>query len=282
MNEVQIFSKEEFGQLRTVLHGDEVMFVGIDVANMLEYANSSKAVIDHCKGITKLGIPSGGGEQQTNCITLGDVMRLIVKAADQSKNPNIKEKASKIERWIFDEVVPNVLHHGVYMTPKKIEELLTDPDTLIQLGTFLKEAQEKSKVLEVENAQQKQIIGELKPKADYTDYILKNKSLVTITQIAKDYGMSGQAMNELLHKLGIQYKVSDQWLLYAKYHDKGYTHSQTIPINHKDGTTETKMQTKWTQKGRLFIYELLKKNEGILPVIERDECEKQSNKQVCK
>ena len=267
MNDVQIFSKEEFGQLRTVLHGDEVMFVGLDVANMLEYAKPSQAVINHCKGILKLGIPSEGGEQQTNCITLGDVLRLIVKAADQSKNPNIKEKASKIERWIFDEVVPTVLHHGAYMTPQKIEEVLTDPDTLFKFAAILKEEQEKRKSLEVETAQQKQIIGELKPKADYTDYILKNKSLVTITQIAKDYGMSGKTMNKLLHELGIQYKLNDQWLLYAKYHGKGYTHSNTYPLEHKNGTVETKMQTQWTQKGRLFLYDLLK-CEGIIPVIE--------------
>lgn len=270
MNDVQIFSKEEFGQLRTVVVGDEVLFVGLDVAKMLEYAYPSKAVIDHCKGITKLVIPSEGGEQQTNCITLGDVLRLIVKAADQSKNPNIKEKASKIERWIFDEVVPTVLHHGAYMTPKKIEEILSDPDTIIQLATNLKAEQEKRKSLEVETAQQKQIIGELKPKADYTDYILKNKSLVTITQIAKDYGMSGQAMNKLLHELGVQYKLNDQWLLYAKYHNKGYTQSNTYPIERKDGTVETKMQTEWTQKGRLFLYNLLK-TQGLLPVIERDD-----------
>ena len=156
------------------------------------------------------------------------------------------------------------------MTPKKIEEILSDPDTIIQLATNLKAEQEKRKSLEVETAQQKQIIGELKPKADYTDYILKNKSLVTITQIAKDYGMSGQAMNKLLHELGVQYKLNDQWLLYAKYHNKGYTQSNTYPIERKDGTVETKMQTEWTQKGRLFLYNLLK-TQGLLPVIERDD-----------
>ena len=119
------------------------------------------------------------------------------------------------------------------------------------------------------NSQQKQIIGELKPKADYTDTILKNKGLVTITQIAKDYGMTGQQMNEILHDLGVQYKQSGQWLLYLKYHDKGYTHSETIPIVRKDGRADITMNTKWTQKGRLFIYALLKKHD-ILPLIEQE------------
>ena len=142
MNEVQIFSKEEFGQLRTVVVGDEVLFVGLDVAKMLEYAYPSKAVIDHCKGITKLVIPSEGGEQQTNCITLGDVLRLIVKAADQSRNPSIKEKASKIERWIFDEVMPTVLQHGAYATPAKQQQFTpyaATRQTTGETSSFLRE-----------------------------------------------------------------------------------------------------------------------------------------------
>lgn len=130
--------------------------------------------------------------------------------------------------------------------------------------------QEEKKILQLTNQTQKQIIGELKPKADYTDRILQNKGLVTITQISKDYGMTGNAMNELLHSLGVQYKQSGQWLLYLKHHDKGYTHSQTINITRNDGRPDVKMNTKWTQKGRLFIYNLLKEN-GTLPVIEREQ-----------
>lgn len=115
-----------------------------------------------------------------------------------------------------------------------------------------------------------QIIGELKPRADYTDKILQNKGLVTITQIAKDYGMSGQEMNQKLHELGIQYKQSGQWLLYKDYQKLGYTHSETVDITRADGRPDIKMNTKWTQKGRLFIYNKLKE-EGILPIIERTE-----------
>lgn len=114
-----------------------------------------------------------------------------------------------------------------------------------------------------------QIIGELKPKADYYDEILKNPGLVTITQIAKDYGMSGKKMNETLHNIGIQYKQSDQWLLYSKYHGLSYTHSETVNITRSDGRPNVKMITKWTQKGRIFLYDKLKKN-GILPMIEQE------------
>lgn len=117
---------------------------------------------------------------------------------------------------------------------------------------------------------QKQPIGEYKPKADYTDKILKSKSLITTTQIAKDYGMSGQALNKILHDRGVQYFQSGQWLLYSRYHGMGYTHSETINITRADGRADVKLNTKWTQKGRLFIYALLKK-DGILPVIERED-----------
>lgn len=129
-------------------------------------------------------------------------------------------------------------------------------------------SEEEKQALKLETSQQKQLIGELQPKANYVDSILKNPGLVTITQIAKDYGMSGAEMNKLLHKLGIQYKESDQWLLYRKHQAQGYTHSRTVEITHGDGSPGVKMNTAWTQKGRLFLYETLK-NYGVLPMIER-------------
>lgn len=135
------------------------------------------------------------------------------------------------------------------------------PTNMIEALTL---ALEQAKTIEVQN----QVIGELKPKADYVDRILKSKSLVTITQIAKDYGLSGQALNGLLHDLGVQYKQSNQWLLYQKHQAKGYTQSETFVIDDVPGAEKVVMNTKWTQKGRLFLYELLKEND-VLPVIER-------------
>ena len=149
----------------------------------------------------------------------------------------------------------------------QVEKDFNSPEKI--MARALKIAEGKLNVLQLENSQQKQIIGELKPKADYLDTILQNKGLVTITAIAKDYGMSGEKMNEKLHELGIQYNQSKQWFLYSKYHNQGYTHSETIDLTHKNGTKFVKMNTKWTQKGRLFLYELLKKN-GVIPMIERE------------
>lgn len=149
----------------------------------------------------------------------------------------------------------------------QVEKDFNSPEKI--MARALKIAEGKLNVLQLENTQQKQIIGELKPKADYLDTILQNKGLVTITAIAKDYGMSGEKMNEKLHELGVQYNQSKQWLLYSKYHNQGYTHSETIELTHRNGSKFVKMNTKWTQKGRLFLYELLKKN-GIVPKIEQE------------
>ena len=146
----------------------------------------------------------------------------------------------------------------------------------LKLPTTYKEAllelvakEEENEKLRLETEISRQRISEMKPKASYYDNILQNKSLVTIGQIAKDYGMSAQALNKLLHDLKVQYKQSGQWLLYSKYHSKGLTHSDTTEIEHKDGSTSVRMHTKWTQKGRLFLYDLLKQNE-VLPMIERE------------
>ena len=140
--------------------------------------------------------------------------------------------------------------------------MINNPDFGIELLNQLKQEREEKKKLVGK-------INQLKPKADYTDKILNNKGLVTITQIAKDYGMSGQAMNDLLHDFEVQYKQSGQWMLYAEHQGEGYTHSQTIDITRSDGTPDVVMNTKWTQKGRLFLYDLLKE-EGVLPTIERE------------
>ena len=150
----------------------------------------------------------------------------------------------------------------------RMEMELNSPEKI--MARALRIADETINSLKLETKVKDQQIAELKPKADYYDDILRNKGLVTITQIAKDYGMSGQEMNRTLNELGVQYKQSEQWLLYAKHQDKGYTHSETVPITHSDGRKDIRMTTKWTQKGRIFLYELLK-SDGILPIIEREE-----------
>ena len=180
------------------------------------------------------------------------------KLAMKANNP----VAEKFQDWVTSEVLPTIRKHGAYMIPAKIEEVLTDPDTIIQLATQLKQEREGRLIAE-------QRVNELTPKADYCDRVLADKSLVTITQIAKDYGMSGRALNATLHDFGVIYKQGETWFLYAKYQKTGWTHSETIMVDKKDGTQKAVLNTKWTQKGRLGLYELLKAN-GILPLIERE------------
>lgn len=144
------------------------------------------------------------------------------------------------------------------MNKERKDEILSNLDIIIRLATDLKEERAKRIALEETNNKQQQIIGELKPKTDYTDLILKDKGLITTAQIAKDYGMSSNDMNEKLQELRIQFRQDGQWLLYGDYQAEGYTN------------LDIRTDIKWTQKGRLMIYKKLK-SIGILPIIEINE-----------
>ena len=121
---------------------------------------------------------------------------------------------------------------------------------------------------------QKQQIAELQPKATYYDLILQCKNAIPISVIAKDYGYSARKMNELLNEYGIQFKQGKNgpWLLYQKYADKGYTNTKTQNFPDKDGGMFARVHMYWTQKGRIFLYGLLK-SKNILPTMEREQVE---------
>lgn len=118
-------------------------------------------------------------------------------------------------------------------------------------------------------AVQSQQIAELQPKASYYDVVLNCKDLISTSVIAKDYGKSAIWLNQYLHNRGVQYKQGDIWLLYQKHAQKGLTNTKTQSYLGSDGKTHTKVHTYWTQKGRLFIYDLLKA-DGTVPLIERE------------
>ncbi len=252
-------------QVRTVIIDEEPYFVGKDVAVNLQYRQPADAIRNHVqpedKGVYKLSTP--GGDQNMTVINESGLYDLIFDASRQSKNSEVQENAKKFRHWVTSEVLPAIRKHGAYMTPEKIEEVLNDPDTIIKLATRLKQERERRMIAE-------QQVNELTPKATYYDKVLANKSLVSITQIAKDYGMSGRAMNNELHELGVIYKRGHTWFLYSKYQKTGWTHSETIMVTKKDGTEKAVFNTKWTQKGRLGLYELLK-NNGVLPLIEQEQ-----------
>lgn len=261
-NEIQIFNFDS-KDVRTLTINDEPYFVGNDVAGVLGYSNPRDALSRHVdeedKGVVKLD--TLGGKQKQTVINESGVYSLIIF----SKLPTAK----KFKHWITSEVLPAIRKHGAYMTPDKIDEILSNPDTIISLATQLKQERERRLQEHEQRLIAEQKVNEYEPKASYYDTILQNSSLVTITQIAKDYGMSAVAMNKKLHELGVQFKQGKTWFLYAKYQKNGWTHSKTVPIKHGKGTA---MNTEWTQKGRIGIYQILKEN-GILPLIEREDAE---------
>lgn len=163
-------------------------------------------------------------------------------------------KASTFQDWLYEDILPSINKHGAYLTPEKVEEVLLNPDTIIKLATELKT--ERQKRFEAE-----QRVIEIAPKVAYLDTILQSKGTVTTSQIAKDYGLSATALNQILHEDKIQYLVNKQWVLYRQYDGKGYTQSYSFDFKHKDGTPDVKMNTRWTQRGRLFIHEILEKRE---------------------
>lgn len=242
--------------VRTLVIDGQPYFVGKDVAEILGYANTRDALSKHVDSEDKNTVAIHDGIKRGNpnqtVINESGLYSLILG----SKLPQAKE----FKRWVTSDVLPAIRKHGAYMTNEKIEEVLLNPDTIIKLATELKTERERRSIAE-------QRVNELTPKASYYDLVLSNESLVTITQIAKDYGMSGQAMNHKLHDLGVIYKQGNTWLLYSKYQRTGWTHSETIMVDKADGTQKAVMHTKWTQKGRLGLYELLKRH-GILPSIE--------------
>ena len=253
----------ESSEIRTIEKDGEPWFVGKDVATILGYSNPRKALTDHVdaedKGVTKCD--TLGGIQDLTIINESGLYSLVLS----SKLPNAK----KFKRWVTNEVLPSIRKHGAYMTEQTLERALTSPDFLIELATQLKAEQEQRKQLETTVAVQEQQIAELQPKASYYDVILNCKDLLSITSIAKDYGKSGVWLNRYLHQNGVQYKQGQNWLLYQKYAEKGYTSTKTQTYSGMDGQQHTKVHTYWTQKGRLFIYDLLKAN-GLLPLIEQD------------
>lgn len=252
MSDITIFNNIKFGEIRAIKDNGKLFFCGSDVAKTLGYSNTADALRRHCKGVVKYDTLTKGGMQSLSFIGEGDLYRLIVN----SKLPSAEE----FEYWVFDEVLPSIRKHGLYAK----EELLNNPDLFILALQELKAEKARVTLLELENAKSKQIIVELKPKASYYDLILQNKSVMPISQIAKDYGMSGKAFNQMLHDMGVQYRQSNTWLLYQNYADQGYTQSKTYAID----TERSVMHTYWTQKGRLFLYDLLKNKCNLLPIIE--------------
>lgn len=258
MNELKIFESSEFGKVRTVLVGGKSCFVGKDVADILGYQNGSRDINRHVdeEDRHKIMLFDGKQDKETIIINESGLYSLILS----SKMPRARE----FKHWVTSEVLPSIRRHGLYA----VDEVLADPDMLINALTALKEERANRERLEELNAAQAQQIAELQPKASYYDLVLNCKEALSVSIIAKDYGWSAKRLNQYLHELGVQFKQGSTWLLYQRYAEQGYTSTRTNTHLGKDGDIHTSVHTYWTQKGRLFIYDLLKEH-GVLPLVER-------------
>ena len=233
----QIFKNKEFGQIRTCMVDGETYFVGKDVASGLGYKNTKNALMRHVDEEDKLGarFTTSGQNREMIIINESGLYSLILSSKLDS--------ARRFKRWVTSEVLPQIRKNGRY------------------------ELEQQNRVLESRNALLEEITIQQKPLTDYARIILSSTQTVTITQIAQDYGMSPVGMNQLLFKLHIQHKVGGQWILYIPYLNKGYVQSFSSYFVKSDGEVQVKLHTRWTQSGRLFLYEELKK-AGVLPLIE--------------
>lgn len=240
MSTPQIFNFEK-NEVRTFLVNDEPYFVGKDVASVLGYSNTPKAIRDHVDEEDKT---------QNESFTVNGTALMLINESGlyslilKSKMP----KARKFKRWVTSEVLPTIRKTGSYTNV---------PQSFAQALRLAADLEEKNQLLE-------QQIAEYEPKISYLDMILSSTDTVATSQIAADYGMSAIALNKLLNELGVQHKVSGQWILYRKHMNQGYTKSHTSEIPKADGGVKVVMNTKWTQKGRVFIYNLLTA-EGYYP-----------------
>ena len=251
----QVFNHPQFGEICTVQQEEgKVLFKANDVARSLGYAEAAKAVRTHCKGVSVLDTPIENQYgtvvmQPTKFISESDVYRLVMR----SKLP----EAEKFQDWVCEEVLPAIRKDGAYLSEKALQRAVTDPEFFIGLANAIRKEKEQ-----------------LGKRSAYAETVLQNKDLVDITQIAQDYGLSGRRLNAILHEKRVQYKSGKQWILYAPYKGNGYVGSETSQLENG----KTVMRTRWTQKGRLFIHDLLKA-DGILPVheIETEQTETSSN-----
>ena len=258
MDKLKIFESSEFGKVRIVLVDDEPFFVGKDVADVLGYQNGSRDINRHVEKADrrKTMVFDGNQNKETILINESGLYSLILS----SKMPRARE----FKHWVTSEILPSIRRHGLYA----VDEVLANPDMLINALTALKEERANRKRLEELNAAQAQQIAELQPKVSYYDVVLNCKDALSVSVIAKDYGWSAKKMNQYLHEHGVQYKQGGTWLLYQRYAEQGYTSTRTNTHLGKDGDIHTSVHTYWTQKGRLFIYDLLKEN-GVLPLVEQ-------------
>lgn len=268
MKELSIIEKANILGLDLNIYGDleNPLFLAKDIARAIEHSNITKMleIVGKKDELTSgYVVDTIGRKQEMKLLTENQVYKVLMRS-DKPIAMEIQEGLYNfLKAWRKKEIT---------VIPVKQRLLLNiiEADNDMSKALAVNEYENRYvKPLELENKVKTQQIAELQPKGTYYDLVLQCPNLLSITVIAKDYGESGQWLNNKLHELGVQYKQGDIWLLYQKYADKGYTKTKTQPITRSTGP-DVKIHTYWTQKGRLFIYGILK-NIGILPKIEKED-----------
>lgn len=278
MSEITIFKNDQFGEIRTAGTAENPMFCLNDICKVLELDQVSRVKSRLSEaGVTsiKVGVQTGTKKDGTPSIQKMDMTFInemnLYKVIMRSDKP----QAEPFQDWVCGEVLPSIRKNGGYIAANGLsdEEIMARAldiahKTIERKQIENRELRKENVRLENENIQLIAENQELKNDRNYLDIIMRSRALLTITQIAQDYGMSGKALNKKLADMRIQYSCNGQWTLYAPYKDKGFVSSRTIDITRADGRPDTVMHTEWTQAGRKFLYEELKK-EGIIPMLER-------------
>ena len=244
-DQVTILSNDLFGQVRVVLQDGEPLFCLADMCRALELATSdvvrrlSDGVVSNHPIHDRLG-----REQMANFVNEDGLYDVILDSR--------KPEAKQFRKWITSEVLPSIRKSGGYMVARENET----PEQL--MARALKVAQETLQRKEQQLILQDQQLRIQAPKVEYHDKVMTSVSTYNTTQIAKEFGWGAVTLNKKLQDLGIQYKQHGQWLLYAKYQDKGYTKTVTHCFTNSNGETCSEQRTVWTEAGRKFIHSTLK------------------------
>ena len=253
MEELEIFKNKQFVEIRAFITKETPWFVASDVCKALDLSNATVSVqrLDEDEK-SKFNLGLSGGE--TNVVNEYGLYSLVLSSR--------KPEAKAFKRWITHDVIPSIRKHGAYATPDTIDRIIQNPDFGIKLLQELKDARHEIEA-------KAELIEQLQPKATYYDLVLQCKDAVSTTTIAKDFGMSARKLNALLNGWGVQFCQSGRWFLYSKYEGFGYATSKTSAYTNSSGEIKAKTAMYWTQKGRMFLYELLKA-KGFTPEVEKE------------
>ena len=258
MSKLQIFSSEEFGKVRVVERNGEPWFIGKDVAEALGYSNTPKAIRDHIKENHKLGerIVLSGQGREVILIDEAGLYSLVMRAKT--------ERAEAFQEWVTSEVLPAIRKHGGYLTPNKIEEVLTDPDTIIKLATTLKEERAARMQAELK-------LEEAQPKVLFADAVSASKTSILIGDMAKLLKQNGHEIGQkrlfqwlrengyLIKRPGADYNSPTQWAM-----EKELFEIKETTVSHADGHILITKTTKVTGKGQVYFVNLFAKKGAVI------------------